>query len=304
MNLPDDVTATTSQYLELIDKALPDQVVGLYLTGSIPLDDFRPGRSDVDGVVVVADPLKDVEAVREVHAQLPLKPAFDVTYLTADDLASAPDASKPVVFTLDGVFKDAPSGGPVSPVLWSELARQSLPVRTAPGLVVHDDQEALVEFTRGNLTSYWTPTFDQLESATADLPDDDVVPDWVLPWCVLGVPRLHALLATGKIVSKTAAGEHALTAFAGWFDLITRCLQHRTGQPITFTAADAKNSHPLRPHSHRGCPGSLARDRGRPVSGVRRLCRADVVAASNCSTRAGSADPSFTRSRGGAGESG
>jgi hypothetical protein len=81
MTLPGDVESITSQYLELIDKALPEQVVGLYLTGSLPLGDYRPGRSDVDGVVVVAEPPKDVEAVREVHAQLPPKPAFDVTYL-------------------------------------------------------------------------------------------------------------------------------------------------------------------------------------------------------------------------------
>lgn len=36
----------------------------------------------------------------------------------------------------------------------------------------------------------------------------------ILPWVVLGVRRLHVLLATGNIISKTAAGEHALTAFA------------------------------------------------------------------------------------------
>ena len=244
MTLPGDVESTTSQYLELIDKALPDQVVGLYLTGSIPLGDFRPGRSDIDGVVVVAEPLKDVEAARDVHAQLPEKPAFDVTYLTASDLASPPDASKPVVFTLDGVFKEAPLGGPVSPVLWSEMARQSLPLRTTRDLVVHDDHQALVEFTRGNLKSYWTGQFDRLEAWASSRPDDEVIEDRVLPWVVLGVPRLHALLATGNIVSKTGAGEHALTAFPEWSDLITRSLSHRSGQPITFTTADAKAAVP------------------------------------------------------------
>jgi hypothetical protein len=112
--LPEVVTATTAQYLDPIDKALPGQVAGLYLTGSVPLD---------------------------------------VTYLTAAQLAVPPDPEKPVVFTLDGVFKVAPHGGPVSPVLWSEMARNAVPVRTAPGLVVHDDQQALRDFTRGNLTS-------------------------------------------------------------------------------------------------------------------------------------------------------
>jgi hypothetical protein len=245
MILPGEVEASTSQYLELIDKVLPGQVIGLYLTGSIPLGDFRPGHSDIDGVVVVEEQVTDVEAVRDVHAQLAEKPAFDVTYLTAEDLASPPDATKRVLFSLDGVVNEAPSGGPVSPVLWSEMARQSLPLRTTPGLVVHDDHQALVEFTRGNLQSYWAGQFDQLEATVAERPDEEVVPEWVLPWVVLGVPRLHALLATGNIVTKTAAGEHALMAFPEWSDLITRSLAHRAGQPVMFTAADAKAAVPF-----------------------------------------------------------
>lgn len=32
-SLPPEVAETTTRYLELIDKVLPDQVVGLYLTG-------------------------------------------------------------------------------------------------------------------------------------------------------------------------------------------------------------------------------------------------------------------------------
>lgn len=242
--LPAEVSGTTTRYLELIDQALPGQVTGFYLTGSIPLGDYRRGFSDIDGVVVVTSPLTDVSLVREVHKQLPSSPAFDVTYLTAADLAVAPDATKPVVFTLDGEFKEAPFGGPVSPVLWSEMARQSIALRSMPDLVVHDDQEALEAFTRDNLTSYWAGRFDALEAAFADHLDDDVVDAWILPWVMLGVPRLHALLATGNIISKTAAGEHALIAFPEWAALIHRCLDHRAGKLETFTVADAKSAVP------------------------------------------------------------
>jgi hypothetical protein len=119
----------------------------------------------------LAEPPKDFEAVREVHAQLAEKPAFDVTYLTAAELASPPSSDKPVAYSQDGVFRIAPSG-------------------------------------RGNLESYWAGLFDQLEAAMEARPDDQEAPEWVLPWVMLGVPRLHALLATGNIVSKTAAGEH------------------------------------------------------------------------------------------------
>jgi hypothetical protein len=242
INLPPAVESTTSRYLELIDQALPGQVIGFYLTGSVPLGDFQPGESDIDGVVVVAEPVKDIAVVQEVHAALPSKPAFDVTYLTLDDLALPPDRDKPVVFTLDGVFKEAPRGGPVTPVLWSELARNPLALRVAPGLVVHDDAQALEDFTRDNLTSYWEPTLEQLETAAAALPDDEGLDAWVVPWFVLGIPRLHALLATGNIISKSAAGHHAVAAFPDWSALIERCLAHRAGDEQQFTAAHAKSA--------------------------------------------------------------
>ena len=240
--LPDAVAATTSQYLELIDKALPGQVLGQYLTGSVPQGDFHLGASDIDGVVVLATPLESPEPVRAVHAALPEKPAFDVTYLTAADLAAPPDPEKPVVFTLDGVFKEAPRGGPVGPVLWSEMAHNSLALRTAPGLVVHDDPQALRDHTRDNLTSYWAPLLDEIATHIETLADDHVLDDWIVPWCTLGVPRLHALLATNQFVSKTGAGQHAIATFPQWAPLCQRFLDHRAGTPQTFTVADANQS--------------------------------------------------------------
>ena len=237
MTLPPEVDSITAQYLSLADEVLP--VTGFYLTGSIPLGDFRPGRSDIDGVVVVDEPLSDPEVVRAIHEKLPDRPYFDVTYLTASALAAPPDPGTPVVYTIDGEFQDPAKAGPVTPVLWSELARQSLAVRETPGLVVHDDHEALVAHTRTNLTSYWTPMLDRLEQATAEWDDDRVLDGWILPWYVLGIPRLHALLATGNIVSKTAAGQHGAAVFPSSAELCGRAIDHRAGAEVTFTATDA-----------------------------------------------------------------
>lgn len=236
------VAATTSLYLELIDKALPGQVAGLYMTGSVPLGDFHPHTSDIDGVVVLTEPLAGVEQVRAVHAALPAKPAYDVTYLTAADLSAPPDADKPVVFTMNGVFNEAPRGGPVTPVLWAELARHGIPVRSCHGLEVYDDQQALRDHTRGNLTSYWEPLLDQVAEYLQGRPEDEVVDEGVVPWCTLGIPRLHALLATGEIVSKTAAGRHGAATFPQWAALCEHCIEHRAGAVRQFTTRDAREA--------------------------------------------------------------
>ncbi|MEV0285028.1 nucleotidyltransferase domain-containing protein [Kribbella sp. NPDC050820] len=238
MTVPAEVAAITSQYLELIDKTRPGLVRGFYLTGSIPLGDYSPGRSDIDGVVVVSEPVTDPEVVRAVHAKLPERPYFDVTYLTASALAAEPDRSTPVVYTIDGQFQDPAAAGSVTPVLWSELARQSIAVRAVDGLVVHDDHEALVDHTRDNLTSYWVPMLDRLDRAMTDRPVDQPLDGRIVSWVVLGISRLHALLATGNIISKTAAGEHARARFPAYSALCTQAITHRAGHGIPLTSTD------------------------------------------------------------------
>jgi hypothetical protein len=92
-------------------------------------------------------------------------------------------------------------------------------VRTVDGLVVHDDHQALVDHTRDNLTSYWGPQLDRLEEYAAGLPAEQVLDGGIVPWCVLGVPGLHALLAAGNIMSTTVAGHHAAVEFPSYADL-------------------------------------------------------------------------------------
>jgi len=48
-----------AEFLRLADARLPGVVQGLYLVGSIALDDFHTGVSDVDFLAVTAEPLDD-----------------------------------------------------------------------------------------------------------------------------------------------------------------------------------------------------------------------------------------------------
>jgi hypothetical protein len=49
---------------------------------------------------------------------------------------------------------------------------------------------------------------------------------------VLGPTRLHHTIATGEVISKEEAGEHARRAFdARWHPLIDEALAHRLGRP-------------------------------------------------------------------------
>ena len=55
-----------------------------------------------------------------------------------------------------------------------------------------------------------------------------------MSWFVLGIPRLHHVLATNALTSKGGAGEHALEVFGQeWRILLAEALSYRaTGERI------------------------------------------------------------------------
>jgi len=70
-----------ARYLAAFDARHPGRLTGLYLVGSIALGDFKPGRSDIDVVVVTSDPLAlgDVEQIHTDLATLHPRPFFDAS---------------------------------------------------------------------------------------------------------------------------------------------------------------------------------------------------------------------------------
>jgi len=65
-----DVKAILEELMTAVPPILGSQFIGLYLYGSLALDDFNPRRSDIDFVVVTADALADeaVAALAAMHA--------------------------------------------------------------------------------------------------------------------------------------------------------------------------------------------------------------------------------------------
>jgi hypothetical protein len=226
--LPDEVSATMSAYARLVDDRLPERIRGLYLSGSLALDDYRPGRSDIDFVAVSDTALQgsELEVLRRVHTELRRRrrrrtrpgPELDGVYLTWPALAAAP-VGLSVPYCLRDQFE--PSGDfAVNPVTWCILHRHALPLRGPANPVVLHQDEMLRAWCRETLRSYWGVWvrsahgcgIDRLYSLTREL----------VTWGVLGVARAHATIRTGDMISKTAAGAYALDVFPSRFSPIVR----------------------------------------------------------------------------------
>ncbi|HEU4578209.1 MAG TPA: aminoglycoside adenylyltransferase domain-containing protein [Polyangiaceae bacterium] len=76
----------------------------------------------------------------------------------------------------------------------------------------------------GNLVEYWRPWTTQYRNGPSSLDGDDAM----VCWGVLGVSRLHYTIHTGRITSKTGAGQHALERFEPrWHRIIAEALRLR-----------------------------------------------------------------------------
>jgi Domain of unknown function (DUF4111) len=238
MPLPLQVTDTTAHFLRLIDESAPGLVTGLYLRGSLGFGEYFDGRSDVDFTAVLSarPDAGRLDALAAAHAAVyhaHPHPHFDGFHLLAVDLAKPPEQCPDLPCMFDGSFRAAERSD-VNPLSWHELARHGIPSR---GAALSDDDvwtddAALRAYSHGNLTSYWAGVLEQLRQR----PTEAATPE-VAAWCVLGISRLHYLLASGVLTSKSGAGRYALTAFGPrWRPIIFEALRarERPHEPSTY----------------------------------------------------------------------
>jgi hypothetical protein len=232
---PAEVRQVCDTYLSMVDEVAPGLVEGLYLHGSLGFGEWYAGRSDVDFVAVTShrpDP-DTVRLLRDVHdrvAETFPRPAYDGFYCTWADLARPTSSCPDVPCTLGGGFEEQ-GRLDVNPVTWHELAWHGETVRgpRLDDVEIWTDLRVLREYSHGNLSSYWQKQADAIGQFPAEASKPEIV-----TWFVLGVPRLHHLLATDRLTSKDGAGRHVVDAFGeGWRILAAEALSYRaTGERI------------------------------------------------------------------------
>jgi hypothetical protein len=230
--LPSSVRAVTATLLDELDRRAAPGPEALLLHGSLCWGGELSTSSDVD-VVVLWPALPAHDALEAAHlATLAAHPdvVVDGFHATAGDLAGPPTAvGRRPVFHL-GRFDPAGTLDLNWPT-WHELAERGIAVRgTVPP--VHTDHAALLATTRDNLDTYWRRTLGELETL-------DEVPDSAVTWAVLGVARLHHLLATGSMTSKSGAGRYVLASLdERWHPVAAEALRLRESPATTSAYAD------------------------------------------------------------------
>ncbi|EHP91087.1 MULTISPECIES: aminoglycoside adenylyltransferase domain-containing protein [Methylobacteriaceae] len=218
------VAEAAARFLSALDAALPGYVVGLHLVGSAALDDFVPGRCDLD-FVAVTDGLPGragALALAQVHEALDTEPSLDGIYVAREDW-DGPAVWGPGPAVRAGRFERL-SGHRRRPVDRLALADHALTLRGTPPLAWLD---------AAALTGWAVDALNDLRERHAAGESDEAV---------LAVCRLHYLLATWRIPSKSAAGLYGLITFEGrWRRILDEALRLRRapGSPSLYQEADA-----------------------------------------------------------------
>ena len=226
-------------YLEMVDRALPGLVRGLYLVGSAALGAWQPGLSDLDTVILTSRPAGagDLAALAGIHSR---KPLIDGVYVEPALAELWPGDLRAVPFVVNGEFTTGRPCGELTPVLWLTLQRYGITVRgpAVAELGVRVDPAELHRYNLGNLRGYWAGEAAGIAAALTGMDPATVMDAGTVTWCTLGPARLHYTLAHGDIISKSAAGEYLSQLMPEYADLAARAVRWRAGAPEQFTAAD------------------------------------------------------------------
>lgn len=241
--LPADVREATQRHLAALDAAAPGLVTSLYLTGSVTLGDYHPGRSDIDFMAFTTRPVTEpgvVAVLAGVHASLPGKVDYDGNYVAQAALPEVPDDEPPAPHVVKGTFHATGPNSALTPATWTEFSRYGVAVRgpRAASLGIEIPRDRLSQWTLGNLNGYWQSHASEGLAYGRTLEAGAAVDGYLVAWVALGAARLHYTLATGDITSKSGAGRYAIEHFPAHTDVLTAALAWRASGEGEFTVAD------------------------------------------------------------------
>jgi len=227
VSLPEPVADALSIWLGAHDEAAPGTIEGLYVVGSVALDDWTP-HSDIDVVAVVADAsdpdlAADLAAAQELVREQ-VDRAIDGPYVAWGDLV-VPAMAVQRPWVLDGAYHLDGESFEINPVTWYTLATHAIALRgDRPALIgVSHDVEERRTWVAGNLDTYWRGVGESLRTGLT-MSDEPEFGGEILEWVALGVARMLYTFETGDVTSKSGAGRWAAERIPDHADVFDRAV--------------------------------------------------------------------------------
>lgn len=227
--IPERIRPMMEAYAGLLRSALGDAIYGVYLYGSLALDAYEEGKSDVDFLTVTTRPLQaqEVERLHGVHGWLEREFAEAVRmegmYIPLGELGKKAGELTPYPFYANKRL--TPRGQyDINDVTWWTLKHRGIAVDGVAGEELPFDVawESVCQTMQHNVERYWPSRAERRFSFYLD--------EWIES-AVLTNCRILYTLDQGGIISKTAAGTHGLATLPSrWHLLIREAMRIREGR--------------------------------------------------------------------------
>lgn len=234
MSYPDILRPLLQDYIGLIKDAFLEDVMGVYLYGSIALAGYEDGKSDIDFITVLKKEVdhQQFEKIKNIHSQLIARHdrahKMDGIYVSYRDLGKSNKELEAYPFVNDGHVQWG--NWDINHVTWWSLKGFAIPLtgvdpNMLPFKPKWEDVEDTMQF---NLDVYWRGRASRL----ATLLESEDVSDAVLTLC-----RIHYTLRDQIFIPKVDAGRRYLNDYpkSEWGPLIKEAVRLRTEGEIELS---------------------------------------------------------------------
>ncbi|WP_424354319.1 nucleotidyltransferase domain-containing protein [Methanobacterium sp. MBAC-LM] len=161
--MPEYVEIVVNDYIDIFNTKLPDLMESFYLIGSVALNDYHKGKSDIDFISIIKKEINasELEKIKEIHKKIESKypkSNLEGSYVIPTHVRTLDKNEAPVVY-FDGknIRYDGKSGN-TGIVTWFILKNYGITVTGKPPehYVPHIDVDDLVSYVKLNANTYWT----------------------------------------------------------------------------------------------------------------------------------------------------
>ncbi|MEH7126136.1 nucleotidyltransferase domain-containing protein [Bacillus sp. JJ1773] len=216
IKVPITVQKILNEYMSLFNARIPDTLEGIYLHGSIALNSYKNGSSDIDFIAIVNRHFteEEVKILSKIHRELINKyknTIMDGCYLLWEDIGKKKTETKKCLYVYEG--KVGRSNHVINPITWWILREKGISIIGPEITSFHFevDKSDLVDYVLKNMNTYWLnrlKTIERFNRIVHLLPNKLV--DWEVQWSITGVLRQFYTLREHKIISKVDACNYAI----------------------------------------------------------------------------------------------
>lgn len=248
--IPLTVQPILNEFMGLFRERIPHTLEGLYLHGSIALNAYMNGTSDIDFLAIVNHSLTEAEVkiVSNIHQELKKKykqTGMDGCYILGEDMGRKQTEAKKCLYANEG--KTSWSTHVINPITWWILKNKGIRIMgpEIPSFHFEVDESDLTNYVLKNMNTYWLNrirTIEKFKKIAAVLPKKFL--DQEIEWSITGMLRQFYTLREHEIISKVEAGKYAISYMPEKFhNLIKEAINIREGENTRYYHSKKQRIH-------------------------------------------------------------